>query len=92
MTLISKNLYIDKLDDIVNKYNNKYHGTIKIKPVTVKSSTYIDSSKEINDQDCKFKIGDIVRISKYKNIFVSGYEPNWGEEFFVIKKVKNNVP
>ena len=92
MTLISKNLYIDKLDDIVNKYSNKYHGTIKIKPVAVKSNTYIDSSKEINDQDRKSKIGDIVRISKYKNIFASGYVPNWCEEMFVIKKVKNNVP
>ena len=65
MTSISKNGYIDKLDYIVNKYTNTYHSTIKMKPVDVKSSTYIDSSKEINDQDPKFKIGDIVRISKY---------------------------
>ena len=57
-------MYIDKSDDIVNKYNNKYHSTIKIKPVDVKSSTYIDSSKEINGKDPKCKIGDIVRISK----------------------------
>ena len=69
MTSISKNVYIDKLDDIVNKYNNTYHSTIKMKPVDVKSNTYIDSSKEINNKDPKFKIGDIVRISKYKNIF-----------------------
>ena len=92
MTSISKNVYIDKLDDIVNKYNNTYHSTIKMKPVDVKSSTYIDSSKEINDKDPKFKIGDIVRISKYKNIFAKGYVPNWSEEVFVIKKVKNTVP
>ena len=92
MTSISKNVYIDKLDDIVNKYNNTYHSTIKMKPVDVKSSTYIDSSKEINDKDPKFKIGDIVRISKYKNIFAKGYDPNWSEEVFVIKKVKNTVP
>ena len=91
-TSISKNVYIDKLDDIVNKYNNTYHSTIKMKPVDVKSSTYIDSSKEINDKDPKFKIGDIVRISKYKNIFAKGYDPNWSEEVFVIKKVKNTVP
>ena len=65
MTSISKNMYIDKLDDIVNKYNNTYHSTIKMKPVDVKSSTYIDSSQKINDKDPKFKIGDIVRISKY---------------------------
>ena len=91
MTSIPKNVYIDKLDDIVNKYNNTYHRTIKMKPVDIKSSTYIDSSKENNDEDPKFKNGDIVRISKYKNIFVKGYVPNWSEEVFVIKKVKNIV-
>ena len=67
MTSISKNVfktYIDKVDDIVNKYNNKYHSAIKMKPVDVEPSTYIDSSKEIIYQDPKFKIGDIVRISK----------------------------
>ena len=92
MTSISKNVYIDNLDDIVNKYNNTYYSTIKIKPVDVKPSTYIESSKEINYQDPKFKIGDIVRISKYKNIFAKGYVPNWSEEVFVIKKVKHTVP
>ena len=64
MTSISKYIYIDKLDDIVNKYNSTYHSTIKMKPVDVKSITCIDSSKEINNKDPKFKIGDIVRISK----------------------------
>ena len=72
MISISKNVYIDKLDDIVNKYNNSYHRTTKMKPVHVKPSTYIDSSKEINSQDPKFKINDIVKISKYKNIFAKG--------------------
>ena len=62
MATISKNVYIDKLDGIVNKCNNTYHSTINMNPVHVKSSTYIDSRKEINDQDPKFKIGDIVRI------------------------------
>ena len=62
MSSIPQNVYIDKLDDIVNKDNNKYHSTIKMKPVKVKSNTYVDSSKEINDKDLKFKIGDIVRI------------------------------
>ena len=76
MTSVLKNLYIDRLDDIVNRYNNTYHSTIKIKPVDVKSNTYIDSSKEINDKDPKFKVGDIVRISKYKNIFAKGYATN----------------
>ena len=69
-------MYIDKLDDIVNKYDNTCPRTIKMKPVDVKSSTYIHSSKEINDKHPKFKIGDIVRISKYKNIFAKGYVPN----------------
>ena len=64
------------------KLINTYHNTIKVKPVDVKSSTYIDSSKEINDQDPKFKIGDVVRISKYKNIFAKDYIPNWSEEAF----------
>ena len=63
-------MYIDKLHDIVNKYNT-YHSTVKMKPVDVKSSTYIDFIKENNEKDPKFKIGDIVRISKYKNNFAS---------------------
>ena len=86
-----KNVYIDKLNDIVNKYNT-YHGTIKMKPVDVKSNTYIEPSNEINNKDPKFKIGDIVRISKYKNIFAKGYTQNCSEEVFVIKKVKNTAP
>ena len=92
MTSVSQNVYIDKLDDIVGEYNNTYHRTIKMKPVDVKDNTYIDFKKEVNDKDPKFKIGDHVRISKYKNIFVKGYTPNWSEEVFVIKKVKNTVP
>ena len=88
MTSISKNVYIDKLHDIVIKYNNTYHGTIKIKPVDVKSSTCINYSQEINDKDPKFKIGNIGRISSYKNIFANDYVP----KFFVIKNVKNTVP
>ena len=87
MTSVSKNVYIDKSDDIVNKYNNTYHSTTKMKPVDVKSKTFVDSNK-----DPEFKIGDIVRISKYKNIFAKGYTTNWSEEVFVIKKVKNDVP
>ena len=78
MTSISKNVHIDKLDDMT--------------PVDLKSNTYIESSKEINKKDQKFKIGDIVRISKYKSIFEKGYVPNWSEEVFVIKKVKSTVP
>ena len=92
MTSISKNVYIDKLDDIVDEYNNTYHTTIKMKPIDVKDNTYINTSKEINNKDPKFKVGDHVRISKYKNIFANGYMPNWSEEVFVIKKVKNTIP
>ena len=69
MTSVPKNVYIDKSDDIVNKFNNTFHSTIKIKPVDAKSNTYIDSSKEINYRDPKFKIGGIVKISKYENMF-----------------------
>ena len=92
MTSVSKNSFVDKLDDILNKYNNTYHSTIKMKPIDVKSSAYIDSSKEINEEDPKFKISDIVRVSKYKKIFAKGYIPNFSEEVFVIKEVKNTVP
>ena len=91
MTAISKNVYIDKLDDIVKEYNNTYHTSIKMEPVDVEIDTNIDFQKEINHKDPKFKVGDHVRISKYKNIFVKGYMPNWSEEVFIIKKVKNIV-
>ena len=92
MISISENVYIDKLDDTVNEYNNTYHTTIKMKPVDVKNNTYIDFKKEVNDKGPKVKVADYVRISKYKNIFAKGYRPNWSEEVFVIKKVKNTIP
>ena len=92
MTSISTNVYIDKLDDIVNEYNNAYHTAIKMKPADVKDNTYVNTDKEINNKDPKFKVGDHVRISKYKNIFAKGYTPNWSEEVFIIKNVKNTVP
>ena len=92
MTSISKNVYIDNLDDIVNECNNAYHTTTKMKPIDVKDNTCINTDKETNDKDPKFKVGDRVRISAYKNIFTKGYTPNWSEEVFAIKKVKNTVP
>ena len=92
MTAISKNVDIDKLDDIVKEYNNKYNTSIKMKPVNVKDNTYIDFKKEINDKNPKCKVGDYVRISKYKNIFAKGYMPNWPEHIFVVSKFKNTVP
>ena len=91
MTSISKNVYIDKLDDIVNEYNDEYHRTIKMEPVDVKDNTNVSSIKEVNDEDPKFKVVDGVRISKCKNTFAKGYTPNWSEEVFVIKKVKNTI-
>ena len=72
MTSISKNVYIHKLDDIVNEYNNTYHTTIKMKPIDAKDNTYINTDKEVNDKGPKSKVGDHVRISKYKNIFAKG--------------------
>ena len=81
MTSVSKNLCINKLDDVINEYNNTCHRTINMKSVDIKDNTYIDSmelhSKEVNNKDHKFKVGDHVRFSKYKNIFAKGYTPNW---------------
>ena len=91
MTAISKNVYFDVLDDIVNKCNNTVHRTIKMKPFDVKDNTYVDSKKEVNNEDPKFKVGDHVRTSKYKNIFAKGYMPNWSEEVFISSKIKNTV-
>ena len=92
MFSVSKNVYINKLDDILGESNNIYHRTIKMKPVDVKNNTYIDFKKEVNDRDPKFKVGDHIRISKYKNIFAKRYILNWSEEVFVVKKIKNTVP
>ena len=91
MTSMSKNLYIDKLDNIVNKNNNIYLSAIKMKPVDVIRHIYW-LSKEINEKDPKFKIGDNVTISKYKKTFAKNYVPNWSKEVFVIKKVEKTVP
>ena len=82
MTSVSKNVYIDKLDEVADDYNNTYHRTIKMKPVDVKDDKYIDFEIEVNDKDPKFKVGDHVRISRYKNIFAKGYTSNWSEESF----------
>ena len=89
MTSVSKNLYIDKLDEIANKYNNTYHTTIKKKPVDTKSRTGVDFGIN-NDKDPKFKASDHVRISKYKYIFAKVYVLHWSAEFSVIKMVENS--
>ena len=92
MTAISKNVCFEVLDDIVNKYNNTIHITIKMKSIDVKDNTYVDWKKEVNDKNPKFKVGDHVRVSNYKNIFAKGCTPNWSEEVFIISKIKNTVP
>ena len=87
MTAIGKNVYYDVLDDKVNKYINAKHSTIKMKPIDVGNNkrVYID---EHNDKRSTFKVGDRVRISKFKNIFAKGYTPNWSSEIFIVDKVK----
>ena len=91
MTATSKNVYYDVLDDVVNKYNNTKHSTIKMKPIDVKNNkrVYID---EHNEKDSRFKVGDRVRISKFKNIFAKGYTPNWSTDIFIVDKVNDTVP
>ena len=77
MTAISKNVYLNILNDIVDEYNNAYHRTIKMKPIDAKSDSFGENNEESNEKDSKFKVGDHVGISKYKNIFAKGYVPNW---------------
>ena len=92
ITATGKNVYYDVLDDIVNEYNNTKHSTIKMKPIDVRDGNkrvYID---EHNEKDGKFKVGDGVRISKFKNIFAKGYAPNWSNETFIVNKINNTVP
>ena len=92
MTAISKNVYFDVLDDIVNKYNNTVHRTIKMKPIDVTNDSYAEYNEYFNKKDPKYKVGDHVRISKYKDIFAKGFVPNWSEEVFIVNKIKNTVP
>ena len=80
MTAVSKNVCFDVLNDIVDKYNNTYRRTIKMNPINVKPNSFTEYSVDSNEKDPKFKIGDHVIISKYKNIFAEGYTPNWSEE------------
>ena len=90
MTATGKNVYYGVLDDIVNKYNNTKHSTIKMKPIDVKDNkrVYID---EYNEKSARFNVGDRVRISKFKNIFAKGYTPNWSREIFIVKKINDTV-
>ena len=88
MTLISKNVYIDKLDDIVGEYNNKYHRTIRIKPIDVKDNTYINIDKEVHDNDRKFKVAGHVGISKYRRTFLKAIHQIGLKKSLSLKKIK----
>ena len=92
MTAVSKNVYLDVSDEIVNKYKNTVHRSIKMKPIDVTSDSYAEYNEDSNEKDPKLKVGDHVWISKYKNIFAKGYSQNWSEEVFVVSKIKNTVP
>ena len=91
MTATGKNVYYSVLDDVVNKYNNAKYSTIKMKPMDVKNNkrVYID---EHNKKDSRFKVGDRVRISKFKNIFAKGYTPNWSTEISIVDEINDTVP
>ena len=91
MTAVSKNVYFDVLDDIVDKYNNTVHRSIKMKPIDIASDSYAEYIEYYNVTKPKFKVVDRVRISKYKNIFTKGYTQNWSEEVFVVRKIKHTV-
>ena len=91
MTAISKNVYIDVLDDIVNKYNKIVHRIIKMKPIDVTGDSYVEYNEDSNKEGPKFKVNGHVRISKYKNIFAKGYVPNWSEDVFIVNEIKNAV-
>ena len=80
------------LNDIVNKYNNTIHRTIKMKPIDVTDDSYIEYNEDFNKKDPKFKVNDHVRVFKYKNILAKGYVPNWSDEVFIVNEIKNTIP
>ena len=92
MKAIQQSIYFDVLDDIVNKYNNTVHRTIKMKPIDVTDDSYVEYNEDFDKKYLQFKVGDHVRISKYKNILAKIYAPNWSEEVFVVSKIENTVP
>ena len=88
MTAVSKNVYFDVLKDIVNKYINAIHRTIKMKPIDITSDSYAEYTENSNVTKPKFKVGDHVRILKYKNSFAKRYTKNWSEEVLLLDKVR----
>ena len=92
MAAISKNVYVNVLNDIANKYNNTVHKTINIKRIDVTDDYDAKYKEEFNKKNPKFNDGDHVQISKYKDIFAKGYTPNWTKEVFIVNKIKNTIP
>ena len=101
MTATGKSVYYDALDDVVNKYNNTWHNSIKIKPIDVKDDTTNSSAiarnkrvyiNKLIEKSARFNVNDTVRISKFKNIFAKGYTPNLSKEIFFVDKINNTVP
>ena len=92
MTAALKNVYFDILNDIVNKYNNTVHRTMKMKPIDVTTHPYAECNEDSNEKNSKLKFGDRVRISKYKNIFAKGCTQNSSDEVFIITRIKDTVP
>ena len=88
MTAISKNVYFEVLDDIVNKYNSTVHRSIKIKPIDVTSDCYAEYNEDSNEKDPKFKVDHPGRISKHKNVFAKGYTQNWSKKVLLLVKLK----
>ena len=91
MTASGENVYYNVLDDVVNKYDNTKHSTVKMKPIDVGDNKRVNID-EHNEKDSRFKVGNRVRISKFKNIFAKGYTPNWSKEIFIVDKINDTVP
>ena len=88
MTAISKNVYFDVLNNIVNKYNKTVHKTIKMKPIDVTNDSYAEYNENSNKKDPKFKVGDCVRISKYKTILLKDMLQIGQNKFLLLVKLK----
>ena len=92
MTAVSKNVYFNKLNEIINKHNNTVYRTMKMNPIHVTPNSYAEYSEDSNKKDPKFKVEDCVRVSKYKSIYAKIYVPNCSEEVFAVNKIKNTAP
>ena len=91
MRAVSKNVYFDVLYDIVNKYNNTVHKTIKMKPIDITNDSYAEYNENPNKKDPKFKLVSMLEFQNIKTFLLRYILPNWSEEMFVISKIKNTV-